>query len=106
MPKHLYRCQIPGTVRRPAGSVNKTEYPARLAKEPNSVEDDEVLLSEDKVPVLRQNLRLPINPNYTIGVDWLVKLSGETEWSKIVLVRELFIQERPRFWLITRELQG
>ena len=105
------RCTIPGEVTPPPSPPCKPGedpppapiYPARFAKERNSFIDDQEFLGEG-VSVNRQQLRLPINPNYTLGTDWLVKLSGETRWSKVALVRELFVSGRARFWIVTREL--
>ena len=102
------RCIIPGSVATPRPPVNpagetetQTIYPARFAKEPNSLADDEEFLG-DNIGVNREQLRLPINPNYTIAPNWYVQLTGETHWSKVVLVRELFIAGRARYWIITR----
>lgn len=95
------RCYIPGKVAPPSGP---TTYPARFAKEVRSNEAEQAFLGED-VAVLRQVLRLPINPNYTLGVGWRMKLTGETGWSKIAQVTERFVQDRPRFWIVVREVK-
>ena len=102
MPKHLYRCTRPGEIASPSYSTTpQTSYPARFAEE--ETQGEELNFLEADVGVNYQQLRLPINPNYELGAKWLVRLSGETAWSKITHVRKVFVEDRPRFWILTRE---
>ena len=103
MPKHLHRCTIPGEIASPAYSTPQTAYPARFAEE--SLRGAELDFLGGEVPVSYEQYRLPINPRYQLAPKWLVRLNGETAWSEITHVQKVFIQDRPRFWLITREVK-